>query len=134
MKKILLVLLVILLAGCFEDSGKLTKSCVLEDNSSIISTKTTYTFTFKQDIIEQIKVLEEYYSDENTISSIKLSISTQNAFLDLDYNIISDTIDEFKIEYNLPLQGNDVLNNKFVIKEKRSELVKILKEKGFSCN
>lgn len=134
MKKLILVLFIFLITGCFEDSGVLVKSCVLENNNDVLVNKTTYTFTFKQDIIEDLKVLNEYYSEnKNTISSIKLSMGIQNNSLDekITYNIISDLDNEYKVEYNLPIEEN--LTDKFVIYEKRSELVKELKKKGFVC-
>ena len=136
LKKIILLLIVILLTGCFEDSGTLTKFCTKEDKANTLTVNTTYTFTFKQDVISDLKV-GYHYTDTNssTIDAIKLSYKSQNALLEnISYNVLEDKENEYKVEYTLPLQENELIKDKFVIKTKRSELVQELKEQGFVCD
>lgn len=134
MKKLIILLSCFILTGCFENSGYLVKSCTKEENASTLKTITIYTFGFKNDIIEDIKIsYDNIDSDVNTISSIKLSLESQNNYSNLKYNILTDTENQYKIEYNIPLDSDDELLDKFNIKKSRTELVKNLKELGYTC-
>ena len=134
MKKIILVLLVFSLTGCFENSGYITKSCTKEEKANTLNSKIVYDFKFKNDVINDISVLYSY-SDENkiTIDSIKSSIESQNRFLDLNYEIINNTDNNYEIKYNIDLNSSEEILDKFLIKSSRTELVKNLKEQGFVC-
>jgi len=134
MKKILLVLLIISLTGCFEDSGYITKSCSKQEKANTLTTTTTYTFKFKNDIIEDINVLYNYEDvDSITIKSIKSSIESQNKFLDLDYDLLTDNNNKYEIKYNIDLNSSNEILDKFMIKSSRTELVNKLKEQGYEC-
>lgn len=134
MKKILLVLLIILLTGCFEDSGYITKSCSKQEKANTLTTTTTYTFKFKNDIIEDINVLYNYEDvDSITIKSIKSSIESQNKFLDLNYDLLTDNNNKYEIKYNIDLNSSNEILDKFMIKSSRTELVNKLKEQGYEC-
>lgn len=134
MKKLIILLSCFILTGCFENSGYLVKSCTKEENANTLKTITTYTFGFKNDIIEDIKIsYDNIDSDVNTISSIKLSLESQNNYSNLKYNVITDTENQYKIEYDIPLDSDDELLDKFNIKKSRTELVKNLKELGYTC-
>lgn len=128
MKKIILIFSILLLTGCFENSGYITKSCFKKDTAKTI----TYTFKFKNDIINEIDVLEEYLADEITISSIKTSIESQNKYLNLNNEVLLNTDNEYKIKYYIDINDEEVLN-KFNINLKRSEFVRNLQEDGYSC-
>lgn len=134
MKKILLVLFVLILTGCFNDSGYITKSCVKQETANSLNSKTEYSFKFKNDTISEISVLYSY-SDDNkiTIDSIRSSIESQNKFLDLDYEVLVNTSDIYEIKYNIDLNSEQEILNKFMIKTSRTELVRNLKEQGFVC-
>lgn len=134
MKKILLVLLIISLTGCFEDSGYITKSCSKQEKANTLTTTTTYTFKFKNDIIEDINVLYNYEDvDSITIKSIKSSIESQNKFLDLNYDLLTDNNNKYEIKYNIDLNSSNEILDKFMIKSSRTELVNKLKEQGYEC-
>jgi len=128
MKKLILIFSVLLLTGCFEDSGYITKSCEKVDTNK----KTIYTFKFKNDLIDDINVLEEYSGDEITINSIKTSVETQNRYLNLNTEVLSNTNTEYKIKYYIDMNDEEILN-KFMIKNKRSEFVRGLEEHGYNC-
>lgn len=135
-KQILLILSILLLSGCFEDSGVLTTTCTKEENANTLSSKTVYEIISKKDDIERIEVTYTYKDNtKNTISSIKTSInSSDNYIKGLNKKILLDANDEFRVSYIISKDSNDEVKNKFDFKNKRSDLVKILKEKGFSCN
>lgn len=134
MKKIILILSILLLSGCFENSGYITKSCTKKDTANSLSTTTVYTFKFKNDIIDDISILYDY-SDESsiTITSIKTSLETQNKYLNVDYKVLTDIKNQYKIEYNIDVNSEKEILDKFMVKKSRTELVKNLKEQGFSC-
>jgi len=128
MKKLIIVLSVLLLTGCFEDSGYITKSCEKVDTNK----KTTYTFRFKNDLIDDINVLEEYSGDEITISSIKSSVESQNRYLNLNTEVINNTDTEYTIKYYIDMNNEEILD-KFMIQNKRSEFVRNLEDEGYNC-
>lgn len=136
LKKIFLLSLCLLLTGCFENSGYLVKSCTKEEVIDDFSSKETYTFGFKNDVIDDLKLIYDYNSsDVNTIASVKLSMEGQNnAYQDkISYNVLVDTENQYKIEYDLPLDADKDMTDKFNIRKSRTDLVKLLKEKGFTC-
>lgn len=134
MKKIILSLLVLTLTGCFENSGYLTKSCTKIDKANTLTTTTTYTFSFKNDIIDDINVLYNYTDESDiTITSIKTSVESQNKYLDLNYEVLNDTANKYEIKYNIDLNSNEEILDKFMIKKSRTELVKNLKQQGYQC-
>lgn len=134
MKKILIVISILLLSGCFENSGYITKTCTKKDMANSLETNTTYTFKFKNDIIEEISILYDYNDTSSiTINSIKTSIETQNKYLDLNYEVLSNNDNQYKINYNIDINSNDEILDKFMVKKTRSELVNNLIDNGFVC-
>lgn len=133
MKKIIILLSCFMLTGCFENSGYLVKSCEKKETSDDLTSITTYTFGFKNDIIDDLKITYDNIGSSNTISSIKLSIETQNKFSNLEYNILVDEETEYKIEYSVPLDSDKEVLDKLNVKQSRTDLVKTLKELGYTC-
>ena len=122
------------MTGCFENSGYLIKTCTKEDKSDTFTGITTYTFGFKNDIIDDLKITYDYQdSNVETISSLKLSLETQNNYLKLNQEILIDNPNQYKITYQLPLNPSDEVKEKFVIRTSRTDLVNNLKEEGFTC-
>ena len=135
MKKIILLVLILLSTGCFEDSGKLITTCVKKEDINTLYLETTYVIYFKADIINNVDVTY-YYTDRNsnTLSSIKSSINSIDQFIPgLRKNVILDNESEFKISYNINLEDSKEVKTKFFVEERRSSLVKTLEEKGFVC-
>lgn len=134
MKKLILVLLGLTLTGCFNESGYITKSCIKEEIANSLSSKTVYEFKFKNDVIEDISVLYSYSDNSKlTIDSIKSSIESQNKFLDLNYEILTNTDNNYEIKYVIDINSNKEILDKFMIESSRTKLVKNLKEQGFIC-
>jgi len=133
MKKIIIILSCFLLTGCFENSGYLVKSCYKEENSNDLKVTTTYTFGFKNDIINNVKVIYDNVGNENSIKSVKLSLESQNNYSDLKYNLLIDNDQQYKIEYNIPLDSTNEILDKFNIKKSRTDFVNNLKSLGYTC-
>ena len=135
LKKVILVLIVLLLTGCFDNGAYLTNICVKEDKANSLTSTITYTIGFEQDIIDKVDITLDYQDSlSNTISAIKLSLETQHNFWQdkVDYNILIDNENHYKVEYNLDLNEKEILNH-FKIEDKRSQLVKKLEKEGFIC-
>lgn len=135
MKKIILLILILLSTGCFEDSGKLVTTCVKKEDINTLYLESTYVIDFKADIINNVDVTY-YYSDRNsnTLSSIKSSINSTDQFISgLRKSIILDNESEFKVSYNITSEDSEEVKTKFFVEERRSSLVKTLEEKGFVC-
>ena len=133
MKKTIVIFCCLILTGCFENSGYLVKSCSKVEQANTLTTTTTYTFGFKNDIIEDVSVTYDNVDNNvDTISSIKMSLTSQNNYSNLKYDVIIDTENEYKIQYDIPLDDEEAVN-KFNIVESRTSLVKKLKELGYTC-
>ncbi len=134
LKKIVILLLCLMLTGCFENSGYLVKSCTKEEKADTLTNITTYTFGFKNDIIEDLRITFDYQDTQNsTIKNIKQSLEMENNYYKLVSNVIIDDVNHYKVEYQLPLEANDEIKEKYIIKTSRTDLVNLLKSKGFVC-
>lgn len=134
LKQILILLLCFTLTGCFENSGYLVKNCTKEEKSDTFIGKTIYTFGFKNDTIDDLKITYDYQdSNVDTISALKLSLTTQNKFLNLENEVLIDEADHYQITYQLPLEPTEEIDSLFVIDTSRTKLVNKLKSLGFVC-
>lgn len=133
MKKIIIILSCFLLTGCFENSGYIVKSCYKEEKSNDLKVTTTYIFGFKNDIINDVKVIYDNVGNENSIKSVKLSLEYQNNYSNLKYNLLVDNNEQYKIEYNIPLDSTNEILDKFNIKKSRTDFVNNLKSLGYTC-
>jgi len=136
MKKIVLLIMILLLTGCFEDSGKLVTTCTKNEKINTLNIETVYIIDFKSDKINNVEV-SKYYNDSNTntISSIKSSINSTDRFIEgLNRSIKINTNNEFKIIYNIKPETSKEIKDKYLVSESRTDLVKKLKEQGYECN
>ena len=133
MKKIIIILSCFLLTGCFENSGYIVKSCYKEEKSNDLKVTTTYTFKFKNDIIDDLNITYDNIGNSNSISSVKLSIESQNKYTNLEYNVLIDNETEYKIEYIVPLDSDKEVLDKLNVKQSRTDFVKNLKSLGYTC-
>ena len=132
MKKILLIVCILLLSGCYENSGYITKSCFKEETSNGLFDKKVYTFTFKEDVINKLTILYDYSdNDKNIISSIKSSLDTQNRYVNVDYKVLVDSDNQYKIQYDIDMNNNEYWD-KFKVVSSRTELVKNLRALGYT--
>lgn len=133
MKKIIIILSCFLLTGCFENSGYIVKSCYKEEKSNDLKVTTTYIFGFKNDIINNVKVIYDNVGNENSIKSVKLSLESQNNYSNLKYNLLVDNNEQYKIEYIVPLDSDKEVLDKLNVKQSRTDFVKNLKSLGYTC-
>ena len=133
MKKIIIIWSCFLLTGCFENSGYIVKSCYKEEKSNDLKVTTTYTFKFKNDIIDDLNITYDNIGNSNSISSVKLSIESQNKYTNLEYNVLIDNETEYKIEYIVPLDSDKEVLDKLNVKQSRTDFVNNLKSLGYTC-
>lgn len=133
MKKIIIILSCLMLTGCFENSGYIVKSCYKEEKSNDLKVTTTYIFGFKNDIINNVKVIYDNVGNENSIKSVKLSLESQNNYSNLKYNLLVDNNEQYKIEYIVPLDSDKEVLDKLNVKQSRTDFVKNLKSLGYTC-
>lgn len=133
MKKIIIILSCFLLTGCFENSGYIVKSCYKEEKSNDLKVTTTYIFGFKNDIINNVKVIYDNVGNENSIKSVKLSLESQNNYSNLKYNLLVDNNEQYKIEYIVPLDSDKEVLDKLNVKQSRTDFVNNLKSLGYTC-
>lgn len=133
MRKIIIILSCFLLTGCFENSGYIVKSCYKEEKSNDLKVTTTYIFGFKNDIINNVKVIYDNVGNENSIKSVKLSLESQNNYSNLKYNLLVDNNEQYKIEYIVPLDSDKEVLDKLNVKQSRTDFVKNLKSLGYTC-
>ena len=122
-----------MLTGCFENSGYIVKSCYKEEKSNDLKVTTTYTFKFKNDIIDDLNITYDNIGNSNSISSVKLSIESQNKYTNLEYNVLIDNETEYKIEYIVPLDSDKEVLDKLNVKQSRTDFVNNLKSLGYTC-
>lgn len=133
MKKIIIILSCLMLTGCFENSGYIVKSCYKEEKSNDLKVTTTYIFGFKNDIINNVKVIYDNVGNENSIKSVKLSLESQNNYSNLKYNLLVDNNEQYKIEYIVPLDSDKEVLDKLNVKQSRTDFVNNLKSLGYTC-
>ena len=133
MRKIIIILSCFLLTGCFENSGYLVKSCEKQEKSNDLKVTTTYIFGFKNDIINNVKVIYDNVGNENSIKSVKLSLESQNNYSNLKYNLLVDNNEQYKIEYIVPLDSDKEVLDKLNVKQSRTDFVNNLKSLGYTC-
>lgn len=133
MRKIIIILSCLMLTGCFENSGYIVKSCYKEEKSNDLKVTTTYTFKFKNDIIDDLNITYDNIGNSNSISSVKLSIESQNKYTNLEYNVLIDNETEYKIEYIVPLDSDKEVLDKLNVKQSRTDFVNNLKSLGYTC-
>lgn len=135
MKKIILLFIILLSTGCFEESGKLVTECTKNEQLNSLNIETSYSINFKTDIVEDVNVTY-YYKDSNinTLTSIKTSINTTDRFITgLRKNVLIDNDTEFKVSYMIYLDDEKEILDRFYVEEKRSNMIKKLESQGFIC-
>lgn len=135
MKKLILLFIILLSTGCFENSGQLVTTCTKNEQLNSLNIETSYTINFKTDIVENVDVTY-YYKDSNisTLSSIKNSINTTDRFINgLRKNVSIDNDTEFKLSYMIYSNDEKEILDRFFVEEKRSEMVKNLESQGYMC-
>lgn len=138
MKKILLIMMLLLCSCSINDS--FSKTCESEIKSSSFSEKTTYTINYNgDDVVENALIIKNYKSfDENDIvNDIKDIIEEYNnkyGGSGIKYSINKDLIDEFEIEYFIPVKSlDDSILNDFKLGKNSVKLFRNFKKENIEC-
>lgn len=134
MKKYFLLIITLLLTGCFGEVGKgyITKKCTKEENINGYNKTTIIYLKSKQDEIEEIKI-EEIYDESIDLSSINDSKkSEENLFNQIKGATIEINNNKFTYIVNLK-ESNDIIKEKFEIEEKAHKQLKKYEEQGYVC-
>lgn len=133
MKKILILLIPLILTGCFGKvaSGYLSSTCILKETSKELEEIITYKMDFKENVISTIALTKEYNNNSilstlksetkayNSISGMAVSLAEEN-------NTITYTFDMTKV-------NDENVINKFKLKHNYSDIVTELKKLGYIC-
>ena len=133
MKKILILLIPLLLTGCFGKigSGYLTSTCTLKQTSKSLEEIITYKVDFKENVISTITLTKEYNND-SILSALKseeksyTSISGMKVMLLETNNTITYTFDMKKI-------NDKNIIDKFKLKNNYNDFASELKKLGYVC-
>lgn len=138
MKKIYLIFLLLFCSCNINDS--FNKTCIHEVKSSSFSEKTTYKINYNgDDVVENALVIKNYKSfDENDIvKDIKDIIEEYNnkyGGSGIKYSINKDLIDEFEIEYFIPVKSlDDSILNDFKLEKNSVKLFRSFKKENIEC-
>jgi len=139
MKKIVVLTLLILLTGCFSDTGKgyLTNTCTKEQTAGGLTDKSTYEIYFKEDEVINVRLTHQFEGDNDDINSIKTSFKFQNNYLTNFQEIKmenNETDTSYTITYDIDMSKlTDEIKERFSLKKERSKLVLELKENDYTC-
>lgn len=133
MKRLIVFGVILLgLTGC--NSGHLTNTCIKEERAGSLKTTTTYTIGFKNDVIDAIDITYDYQdSNDNTIQALQLSTETLNQNLKPTVEVLVDENNHYQVVYHITNDSKEEVKEYFQVQEKRSKLVKDLKEQNFTC-
>ena len=135
MKKILSITLVLLLTGCFGETGKgyITKNCQKQEHIGGINITQNIDLKSKEGIVTNLKITEKYET-ENNIDTIKESKkSEKNLYNTIDG--IEMTINENIFIYEIDaINTTDFIKEKFNIKEEQHKMLKEYELQGYKCN
>lgn len=131
-KYILLIIFISIMAtGCFGASGKgeLKSVCRKEIKSTDIEDISTYEIDYKRGNVEKVKILRSYKGIDmkNALESYK------KAYINYDGVDIETTDNSITYIFDMDIVNEDIKSN-FDLKKIYNEQIKILEEKGFTCN
>lgn len=133
MKKLLLITSILLLTGCFGETGQgyITKECIKEEFVNGININTNVSIKSKEGKLVEIKITEKYDGDDLT-SIINSKKSEQNLYRQLEG--IDMTINNNEFVYTIDtLASEDLVKEKFNIVEEQHEMIKYKEENGYTC-
>lgn len=134
MKKILIIPMLILLTGCFGEAGKgyINKTCEKTENINGRSLNTNITIKSKSGSIETITITETYDKKIDLTSITTAKKSEQNLYKTL--NGITLEINDNIFTYTIDKQNADqIIIEKFNIKDEQHKQIKYYEENGYTC-
>ena len=129
--KYLVLLLPIFLTGCFGLNGKgvLTNECVKEEITPWMTEKDKYVITYKEGKISEIEITNEYEGLD-----MSSSIDTSKKAYENEKGV-TITTDNSKITYKFDMNKvNSNIKEAFNLKDNYNDQVKILTDKGYTCD
>lgn len=134
MKKILIIPMLILLTGCFGEAGKgyINKTCEKTENINGRSLNTNITIKSKSGSVETITITETYDKKIDLTSITTAKTSEQNLYKTL--NGITLEINDNIFTYTIDKQNADqIIIEKFNIKDEQHKQIKYYEENGYTC-
>ena len=134
MKKILIIPMLILLTGCFGEVGKgyINKTCEKTENINGMSLNTNITIKSKSGNVETITITETYDKKIDLTSITTAKKSEQNLYKTL--NGITLEINDNIFTYTIDKQNADqMIIEKFNIKDEQHKQIKYYEENGYTC-
>lgn len=135
MKKIIILILPLLLTGCFGKAGKgyLTDTCTKTEESNGFKSSESYVIDFKGDDITNVKIINNYEVTNdigvNSLKAIKQTLISYNKSIKnmegVTINIIEDNDKNIVIEYNIDYS---------LVSEENLEFFKLVKDYNTQIN
>lgn len=133
MKKIILILTILILTGCFGEVGKgyITKTCTKEENINNIKVNTNIEIKSKEGNVENITITEVF--DTNDLTSITNSKKSEKNLYQQTTGIILE-INNNTFTYKIDvLEASDLIKERFNIKEETHKQISFYEENGYIC-
>ncbi len=129
--KYLILLLPLVLTGCFGNAGKgvLTNECVMKIETQWMTETDKYTITYKEGKVTNVVIANKYEGFDMTESmntSKKAYENEKGIIITIDNDTITKEFDMNKVNSNI----KEVFN----LKDTYNDQVKILTDKGYTCN
>lgn len=129
--KYLILLLPLVLTGCFGNAGKgvLTNECVMKIETQWMTETDKYTITYKEGKVTNVVIANKYEGFDMTESmntSKKAYENEKGIIITIDNDTITKEFEMNKINSNI----KEVFN----LKDTYNDQVKILTDKGYTCN
>ncbi len=131
MKKIILLSL-LLLTGC--NDYELINTCQKTTRANTLLYDQLYEIDFKDNTINSIVITHNYLDEfENTITSLKQSLQSEQQFLIDNRQIIHENEKQITYEYIIDSNSDQNLKEYFMFDYKRLDYIRYLESEGFSC-
>lgn len=144
MKKILILIIPLLLTGCFGGAGQgyLTNTCIKEEFSDGFKSTVIYVVDFKSDDINHVKITNSYESSNDngklSLNAVKETVRNYNQKVKnmkgVTITIVEDTDSKALIDYDIDysLISDDDLKFFELVDDYNTQINK-LKEKNMEC-
>ena len=129
--KYLILLLPLVLTGCFGNAGKgeLTSECIMKIETQWMTETDKYTITYKEGKVTNVVIANKYEGFDMTESmntSKKAYENEKGVNITIDKDTITKEFDMNKVNSNI--------KEVFSLKDNYNDQVKVLTDKGYTCN
>ena len=134
MKKLLLVSTILLLTGCFGETGKgyITKTCKKIEQVNKINIYKNITLKSKQGNLTYLTINEKYETESDMTSIINSKKSEANMYT--NETGINTNIEDNIITYHIDItKASELVIERFNIKKETHKMIKYYEEKGYTC-